>query len=74
MLNTKLSATALVQYINTSGDFVMNFRLRYNPKEGNDLYLVINDYQGITNRVMVPDLPKYYDRTIMLKYTHTFRL
>jgi len=74
MLNTKLSASALVQYTSTRGDFVFNFRLRYNPKEGNDLYIVVNDYQGFLNKEVYPPLPDYYDRTIMIKYTHTFKL
>ncbi len=76
MLNTKLSASVFVQYTNTSGDFVSNFRLRFNPREGNDFYLVVNGSRGITNKIFNPEfeLPVYYDRSIILKYTHTFIL
>jgi hypothetical protein len=74
MMNTKLSASILVQYVNTEDEFIANFRLRYNPREGNDFYLVYNEYRGINNRNEVPMAPAYFNRTIMLKYTHTFRL
>jgi hypothetical protein len=74
MLNTKLSASVLVQYVNTQDDLIANFRLRYNPREGNDFYLVYNEYRGIGIEEYMPALPNYYNRTILLKYTHTFRL
>jgi hypothetical protein len=74
MLNTKLSASVLVQYLNTSDNLIANFRIRYNPKEGNDLYLVYNESRGVSNAESIPLLPDYYNRTIMLKYTHTFKL
>jgi len=75
MLNTKISASVLVQYVNTEDDLIANFRLRYNPREGNDFYLVYNEYRGINNdRNEIPAPPSFYNRTIMLKYTHTFRL
>ena len=74
MLNTKISASVMVQYLNTEDEFLTNFRLRYNPREGNDFYLVYNEFRGIDNRHEVPAAPPYFNRTIMLKYTHTFRL
>ena len=74
MLSTKLSATLMVQYVNTSDDFIANFRLRYNPREGNDLYLVINDYQGFDRYGEIPHKPPFFNRTIVVKYTHTFIL
>jgi hypothetical protein len=74
MLSTKLSASVFVQYINTTNNLISNFRLRYNPREGNDFYLVFNDYRGVNNIELVPALPDYYNRTVLIKYTHTFRL
>jgi hypothetical protein len=74
MLSTKLSATVFVQYVSTTSDVIANFRLRYNPREGNDFYLVFNDYRGINREDFEPTLPNYFNRTILLKYTHTFRL
>ena len=74
MLSTKLSASVLLQYVSTQDDLIANFRLRYNPREGNDFYLVYNEYRGIGSDNEILALPTYYNRTIMLKYTHTFQL
>ena len=74
MFSTKLSATLLVQYVNTEDEFITNFRLRYNPREGNDFYLVFNDYRGLSNKNEVPAPPKYFNETVMVKYIHTFIL
>jgi hypothetical protein len=75
MYSTKLSASVFVQLNNANEVFVGNFRLRYNPREGNDFYLVINEYRGfMVNDNAVPEAPPYYNRAILLKYTHTFRL
>jgi hypothetical protein len=75
MYSNKLSASAFVQLNNASEVFVGNFRIRYNPREGNDLYLVYNEYRGfMVSDDTVPVPPSYYNRAVMLKYTHTFRL
>lgn len=73
MLSTKLSASVLVQYVNTDDEMIGNFRLRYNPREGNDFYLVYNDFRGL-NRSGLPLPPPFFNRTVMVKYTHTFIL
>jgi len=72
MLSTKFSANILVQYVNTEDEFIGNFRLRYNPREGNDFYLVYNDLRGFIDRNLLPGNPPFHNKTIMLKYTHTF--
>jgi hypothetical protein len=74
MLSTKLSATILLQYVNTEDELITNFRLRYNPREGNDFYLVFNDYRGIASRYTIPEPPEFFNKTVMVKYTHTFIL
>jgi len=74
MFSTKLSASVLLQYINTEDDLITNFRLRYNPREGNDFYLVYNDYRGVSDKYIVPEPPKFFNKTIMFKYIHTFIL
>lgn len=74
MYSTKLSASAFVQLNNANDVFIGNFRLRYNPREGNDFYLVFNEYRGFTGAETFPPKPPYYSRALMLKYTHTFRL
>jgi hypothetical protein len=74
MFSTKLSATLFVQYVNTEDELISNFRLRYNPREGNDFYLVFNDFRGIDDRYSIPERPAFFNKTIMVKYTHTFIL
>lgn len=74
MFSTKLSATVLFQYVNTEDDLITNSRLRYNPSEGNDFYLVLNDFRGISDRYFIPERPTFFNRTLMVKYTHTFIL
>jgi len=74
MFSTKLSATLLTQYVNTEDELITNFRLRYNPREGNDFYLVFNDFRGISDSYSIPERPKFFSKTIMFKYTHTFIL
>jgi len=74
MYSTKLSASAFVQLNNANDAFVGNFRIRYNPREGNDFYLVYNEYRGFMDPRSIPEKPPYYGRAILLKYTHTFRL
>jgi len=74
MLDTRFSVNAFIQY-NTSENIILtNLRLRYNPKEGNDIYLVINEGRnsGLTGED--PPLPAYNSRSILLKYTYTFNL
>jgi hypothetical protein len=74
MFNIKLSASFLVQYNNITDAFVGNFRLRYNPKEGNDFYLVVDENRNVGNNHLNPEPPSFYNRAVMVKYTHTFKL
>ena len=74
MFSTKLSATLLVQYVNTEDEMITNFRLRYNPREGNDFYLVLNEFRAFSGKNETPALPPFFNRTVMVKYTHTFVL
>lgn len=74
MLSTKLSASALVQYVNTDDEMITNFRLRFNPREGNDFYLVYNDLRGLNRNRTIITIPPFFNRTLMVKYTHTFIL
>lgn len=71
-LSTQLSSIAFLQVNTAEHGVVLNVRLRYNPREGNDFYLVYNE--GInTNRYReTPILPRTDTRTVLLKYTYTF--
>lgn len=78
-LNTKASLNAFVQYSSVSDVITTNVRLRYNFREGNDLWLVYNegtnmdrfrDFDLDRNR---PIYPRRGIRLLLLKYTYTFR-
>lgn len=73
-LTNKTELAAFVQY-NTAVDKVFaNCRFRYNPREGNDLYLVYNEGLHTNISREIPILPRSAGRTILLKYTYTFKL
>jgi hypothetical protein len=74
MHSTKLSASTFAQYNTLNAAFVGNFRLRYNPREGNDFYLVFNEIRNLKPEIEIPTLPGLANRSILLKYTHTFIL
>lgn len=74
MHSTRLSASTFVQYNTLNAAFIANFRLRYNPREGNDFYLVFNEIKNLKPNIEIPALPKLANRTILMKYTHTFVL
>jgi hypothetical protein len=72
MLSTEFSATAFIQYNSAIDAVIANIRLRYNPREGIDLYLVYNEGLNTTRYRQDPTLPFTSNRTVMLKYTYTF--
>ncbi|NQU51112.1 MAG: carbohydrate binding family 9 domain-containing protein [Bacteroidetes bacterium] len=74
MQSTKLSASTFVQYNTFDAALAGNFRIRYNPREGNDFYLVFNEYHFLQPELGIPNYPELANRSIMLKYTHTFVL
>ncbi len=71
---TKLSLSAFIQYSGAEDVVVANVRFRYNPREGNDFYIVYN--HGVnTNRYRdLPLRPFTDNRSIMVKYTYTFNV
>ncbi|MDF1574085.1 MAG: DUF5916 domain-containing protein [Bacteroidales bacterium] len=74
MYSTRLSISTFVQLNNGNNAFIGNFRIRYNPREGNDFYLVYNEYRGFMQPGSIPEPPSCYSRALLLKYTHTFRM
>ncbi len=72
-VNVKLSMSAFVQWNSFSQRVLLNFRLRYNPKDGNDLYLVYNENLEYGNETLIPPPPLTQNRTVLIKYTHTFQ-
>jgi hypothetical protein len=74
MLNTRFSVNAYVQFNKSFHGIITNLRIRYNPKEGNDLYLVVNEDRNTDLYREFPNLPVYSSRAVMVKYTYTFNL
>ena len=74
MYDTRWSFAGFIQY-NSAADAVLgNFRLRFNPKEGTDLYIVYNEDFNTNNTSYDPNLPISNERLILVKYSYTFKL
>ena len=72
-LNKRFSCSTFVQYSNDSALIGANFRFRYNFKEGRDLWLVFNEQiNTLQDELEVPRKPRLQNRTMLIKYTHTF--
>jgi len=72
-LNTRFFMSTFAQWNSFAERITLNFRLRYNPKDGNDLYLVYNENLEYGNENDMPPPPLSQNRTILIKYTHTFQ-
>jgi len=73
-LNTKLSLVSLVQYNSAEDKIITNIRFRYNPREGNDLYIVYDEGLNTYRQREIPVLPRTNIRTILVKYSYTFNI
>ena len=73
-LTTKTSMSAYIQYNTGVDKLVTNLRFRYNPREGNDFYIVYDEGMNSDLSSETPRLPLSSGRTVLLKYTYTFKL
>jgi hypothetical protein len=69
---TKLSLLVFFQYSSSDYFGINNVRFRYNPREGNDLYLVYNGSYNTSLQREFPELPRVDANTLIVKYTYTF--
>jgi hypothetical protein len=74
MINTRLSLSTFIQYNSAENAVITNFRFRYNPREGNDFYIVFNEGRNTYRDIENPRLPLFNNRSVLLKYTYTFTL
>jgi hypothetical protein len=74
MLSTEISAVAFVQYNSTLDLAVANVRIRYNPREGDDLYIVWNEGMNANRFDHDPVRPRNAERALLVKYSRTFSL
>ncbi len=74
MVSTEVSAVAFVQYNSALDLVVANVRFRYNPREGDDLYIVWNEGMNANRFNYDPIRPRSDERTALIKYSRTFSL
>jgi len=74
MLSTATTFSAFIQYNSAADAVITNVRFRYNPREGNDLYLVYDEGINTQRYQHSPIPPVTSNRTVLLKYTYTFQL
>jgi len=72
-LDTRLSLNAFLQWASANDAFAANVRLRYNLSEGTDLWVVYDEGLQLDRDVMSPRPPLSTRRTLLIKYSHTFR-
>lgn len=71
-LDIHLSLSTFAQYNSLTDQVTTNARIRYNFREGQDLWLVWNEGVNLERDVLgVPRLPFSSARTLTMKYTHT---
>lgn len=73
-LNDKLSLVSLAQYNSAIDRIISNVRFRFNPSEGHDLYIVYDEDINTNRHQKYPTMPSSNSRTIMLKYSYTFKI
>lgn len=72
-LNTQFSVNAFMQYnsVREGHPLNTNLRIRYNFREGSDLYIVYNDDLNTDRGNFYPRRPASNNRAVLLKYTYT---
>ena len=71
-VNRKVSTNALVQYNSSADLFSANIRFRYNFREGQDLWVVLNTGMNTNRLHHTPELPAVASQNVLIKYLHTF--
>ena len=73
-LSTKITVSSFLQYNGISDAVIANLRFRYNPREGNDFYLVYNEALNTDRTREIPTLPLTDNRAVLIKYSYTFNI
>jgi hypothetical protein len=69
--DARLSLSTFLQYSNATRTVSVNARLRYNFREGNDLWVVYDEAANTARDGLVPEPPVSQHRALLVKYTHT---
>jgi hypothetical protein len=72
--NTSVTFASFIQYNSANHLGVINARFRYNPRDGNNFYLVFNEILNSDRAAAYPVMPFSMNRTVLMKYTYTFIL
>ena len=72
--SSKFSIKLLAQYDDNSNSVGGNLRIRYNPKEGTDLYIVFNSALNVNRLDVKPKIPLVDQQAIVVKYSISFGL
>ena len=73
-LNTIYSGNAFFQYNSETKQTSLNVRFRYNPKEGNDLYIVYSELLNDEDQISAPVPPRSESQSLLIKYSYTFQV
>jgi hypothetical protein len=74
MVNTRSSMIGFVQYNSATDALIGNFRFRYNPAEGHDLYVVYNHGLHTDRLSVTPERPLTDSQALLVKYSRTVTL
>jgi hypothetical protein len=74
-LDVRWSGTALLQYNSTTRRLDSNLRLRFNMREGSDLWVVFNEGTDLRDRhdLVLPGAQRSLARTFLVKLTRTLQ-
>lgn len=75
-LSTNLNLKLLTQYDSDGRRFGANLRFRYNPREGTDLYFVLNQNMNTNTSAsnLIPHPPVSDNQSVIIKFVRTFNL
>ncbi len=72
LLSTKFSIKLFTQFDDVSDQLSSNLRIRYNPQEGTDLYIVLNQGLHSDRTRLDPHLPALNSQAVTIKFVNTF--
>jgi hypothetical protein len=70
--SSKVSVKLLSQFDGLSNQVTSNLRVRYNPGEGTDLYIVFNQGLNTDRTRLTPHLPVVDEQAVTVKFIKTF--
>jgi hypothetical protein len=70
--DTRFTLASFVQYNSADNLSVINIRFRFNPRDGNNVYLVFNETVNSDRGRFTPQLPRSDHRAVLLKLDYTF--